>query len=507
MTNLVYSAQKQFQFCGNEYFLYLYRKIEIITIMNGIVGRKKEIDLLNRIVESGEPEFIAIYGRRRIGKTFLIKQFFNNKFTFYFSGSENSTMKMQLENFKLAFQDCFGTTIPTPESWSLSFEILKNAIRRIRKRGRKVIFIDEMPWLATMGSNFIQSFEYWWNTYASSNPDILLIVCGSSTSWMLNKIIKNRGGLHNRVTRQINLQPFSLSECEEYAAKQKIKSDRGQILDYYMILGGVPYYWKQLDKSKGLPQNIDNLFFGYNATLKGEFAEIYSSLFRNSEKYISLIIALGEKRTGLSREEIVDFSKLPDGGAITKMLEELEQCGFIRSYHGFRKKKRNKIYQLIDLFSLFYLIFIRNKNSNDKNYWTNNFGTPTHNTWRGYAFEQVCLLHIPQIKHKLGIAGVTTNYSSWRNSDGEAGQITQIDLVIDRNDRVINLCEIKYSKGEYVITKEYSDTLRKRYATFVNESKTRKTVHTTMITTYGVKHNTYWGNIQSEVTLDNLFEF
>ena len=473
--------------------------------MNEIVGRKKEIELLQRIFESEEPEFVALYGRRRVGKTFLIKQFFKNKFTFYFSGSENSTMKMQLENFKNAFQNYFKIEIPVPENWTAAFEMLKRVISRSRKRGRKVIFIDEMPWLATMGSNFIQAFEYWWNTYASSNPDILLIVCGSSTSWMLNKIIKNRGGLHNRVTRQILLQPFSLKECEEFSVKQKMKLDRTQILDYYMILGGVPYYWKQLDKSKGVPQNVDNLYFNEGASLKGEFTEIYNSLFRNSEKYILLVIALGEKRMGLSREEIVDFSKLPDGGAITKMLEELEQCGFIRSYYGFGKKQRNKIFQLIDLFSLFYLNFIYNKNNNDENYWTNNFRTPTHNTWRGYAFEQVCLWHIPQIKHKLGISGVTTTYSTWRSNDSE--KPAQIDLVINRNDRVINLCEMKYSKDEYVITKEYNNVLRSRYAQFTDQTKTRKTVHTTMVTTYGVKRNMYWGNIQSEIKTNDLFAF
>ena len=475
--------------------------------MNEIVGRKREIELLQRIVESGEHEFVAVYGRRRVGKTFLIKQFFNNKFTFYFSGSENSTMKTQLENFKIAFQIYFNMIIPTPENWTIAFEMLRKEIIRSKKRGRKVIFIDEMPWLATMGSNFIQTFEYWWNTYASSNPDILLVVCGSSTSWMLNKIIKNRGGLHHRVTRQISLQPFSLKECEDLAKKQKMKFDKSQILDYYMVIGGVPHYWKQLDKAKGLPQNIDNLIFNNGATLKNEFTEIYNSLFRNSEKYILLIIAIGKKRMGLTREEIVNSSNLPDGGAITKMLEELEQCGFVRSYYAFGKKRHNKIYQLIDLYSLFYLNFIHNKINIDENFWTNNFRAPTINTWRGYAFEQVCLLHIPQIKHKLGISGVSTNYSSWRNTDLETKQTTQIDLVIDRNDQVINLCEMKYSKDEYVITKEYNDTLRKRYAIFTDETKTRKTVHTTMITTFGIKHNMYWGNIQSEVKMDDLYVF
>ena len=473
--------------------------------MNKIVGRKKEIKLLQSVVESGEPEFVAVYGRRRVGKTFLIKELFNNKFTFYFSGSENATMKTQLENFQFAFQNYFNMIIPAPKNWTVAFEMLRKEISRSRKRGRKVIFIDEMPWIASMGSNFIQAFEYWWNTYGSSNPDILLIVCCSSTAWMLDNIIKNRGGLHNRVTRQISLQPFSLKECEEYATKQKLLFDRIQILDYYMIIGGVPYYWQQLDKSNDLPQNIDNMFFTGVSALKDEFAKIFNSLFKHSEKYIKLVITLGEKRMGLTREEIVDGSNLADGGSVTKMLEELEQCGFIRSYYAFGKKQRDKIFQLIDLFSLFYLNFIHNKNNNDEHFWTNNFRTAKHNNWRGYAFEQVCLLHIPQIKNKLGISGVSTNYSSWRNRDENKKNTVQIDLVIDRNDRIINLCEMKYSKDEYTITKEYNELLRKRHALFTDETKTRKTVHTTMITTCGVKHNTYLGYIQSEVNLDDLF--
>jgi hypothetical protein len=228
---------------------------------------------------------------------------------------------------------------------------------------------------------------------------------------------------------------------------------------------------------------------------------MFNSLFKHSEKYITLVITLGEKRMGLTREEIVDLSNLSDGGSITRTLEELEQCGFIRSYYSFGKKQRDRIFQLIDLFSLFYLNFIQGKKNNDEQYWTNNFNTSKHNTWRGYAFEQTCLWHIPQIKHKLGISGVSTNYSSWRSIENSA----QIDLVIDRNDHIINLCEMKYSKDEYTITKEYNDILRKRYALFTDETKTRKTVHTTMITTFGVKHNMYWGNIQSEVILDDLF--
>jgi hypothetical protein len=471
--------------------------------MDTLVGRISERELLQRVFESGSPEFLAVYGRRRVGKTFLIKQFFQNAFTFYFSGVENSSKKMQLENFKIAYQNYFKTFVSTPKSWTVAFEMLRQAIGKQKKKGRKVIFIDELPWLATNGSGFFQAFEYWWNTYASSNPDILLIVCGSSTSWIINKIIKNRGGLHNRVTRQIHLEPFSLAECEAFVQNQKMPLDRKQIVDYYTVIGGIPYYWKQLDKSKGLPQNVDNLFFKKNAVLQDEFEKIFDSLFKHSEKYIVLVKALGEKRKGLRREEILLHSELADGGSVSRMLGELEQCGFICSYYGFGKKTKGKLYQLVDMFSLFHLNFIQRKAITDENYWTNNLNTPANNTWRGYAFEQLCLMHTPQIRRKLGISGVTTYTSSWRSRDSELG--AQIDLVIDRNDRIINLCEMKYASEEFVIDKKYDENLRNKRGAFRNETKTRKTLHTTLISTYGVKHNEYWGNIQSEVTMDDLF--
>jgi hypothetical protein len=471
--------------------------------MNTLLGRRYERELLQRIYESESPEFLAVYGRRRVGKTFLIRHFFQNKFTFYFSGVENSSTKKQLENFKVACQNYFKTEVSIPENWTLAFEMLRQKISHLKRKDRKVIFIDEMPWLAINGSGFIQAFEYWWNTYASANAEILLIVCGSSTSWMLNKIIRNRGGLHNRVTRQILLEPFTLAECEEFTKSQKMRLDRKQIVDYYTIIGGVPYYWKQLDRTKGLPQNIDNLFFKRSSVLHDEFEKIYNSLFKHSEKYIALVQALGEKRSGLTREEIVKHTKFADGGSITRMLEELEQCGFVRSYAAFEKKQKDKIFQLIDFFSLFHLNFIKNKKITDENFWTNNLNTPANNTWRGYAFEQVCLAHTAQIRRKLGISGVTTYTFSWRSRDSELG--AQIDLVIDRNDRVINLCEMKYADNEYIITKDYDRNLREKRGAFMREMKTRKTVHTTLITTYGVRHNEYWGNLQSEATMDDLF--
>jgi AAA+ ATPase superfamily predicted ATPase len=473
--------------------------------MKTIIGRDREQQLLVQYLDSNKAEFLVVYGRRRIGKTFLIREFFKNNFAFYFSGVENSTKETQLENFNIAINKyCNANTyFPPVENWSRAFEQLGMLLDQSKAKERKVVFIDELPWLDTPVSGFIPAFEYWWNTYASARKEIFLVVCGSATSWITNKLIKNRGGLHNRVTRQMPLEPFSLAECEQYSKEKKLALDRKSIADYYMIIGGVPYYWEQIDKSLGLPENIDNLFFKRGATLRDEFEKIFNSLFKQSQHHISIVNFIGKKRMGMTRKEILRGAKMANGGSLTRLLEELEQCGFIRSYGGFSKKTKERLYQLVDYFSLFYLNFIANSEITDKSYWTNNLNTPKHNTWRGYAFEQICLDHASQIRQKLGISGVVTYSSSWRSRDRDFG--AQIDLVIDRSDRVINLCEIKYATDEFVITKSVNDNLRKKRAAFMRQTKTRKTVHTTFITTYGVKRNAYWNNIHSEVVMNDLF--
>ena len=472
--------------------------------MNAIIGRNREKELLTKYLDSDKAEFVIIYGRRRVGKTFLIREFFDNKFDFYFSGVENSTKKEQLENFNIAVNKHANTFFPEVKSWNRAFDQLRQMLENKKKKGKKIVFIDELPWLDTKGSKFLSAFEYWWNTWASAQKDLFLIGCGSATSWIIKHIIKDKGGLHNRVTRQMSISPFTLAECKEYSKQKKLALDNQTIAEYYMIIGGVAFYWEQIDKTMGLPQNIDEMFFKKDSLLHGEFKQIYKSLFTNSENYIKIITTLSKKRMGLSRSDISDLSGVPNGGNLTKILEELDQCGFIRAYNAFGKKTKDKLYQLVDFFSLFYLTFI--ENNTDENFWTNNFDSSLVTNWQGYSFEQICLWHIPQIKQKLGIAGVSTTYSSWRLIDEETKKLTaQIDLVIDRNDRIINICEMKYSDNEYTITKEYNEKLRQRKAIFKDNIKTSKTVHTTMVTTYGVKRNTYWNNIQSEVTLSDLF--
>ena len=472
--------------------------------MKTIIGRKAEITKLTEYAESGKAELLAVYGRRRVGKTFLIKRFFNDHFTFYFSGAENANKQQQLFNFTTALNKHSGIENPIVDDWQSAFVQLEQYLRAVKTKGRKVIFIDELPWLDNAKSGFLSAFEYFWNTYASAQKDILLIICGSATSWIMNKVIKNRGGLHNRVTRQMRIDPFTLSETEEFLKSKKIIMTRFQIAECYMVLGGIPYYLEQLEKSLSLSQNIDHLFFKKNATLREEYSKLYASLFKSPEKHIKIVEVLAKKRKGLTRDEIAKASKISNGGGLTTILEELELCGFIEINPNFTNKKKLQLYQLVDFYSLFYLNFIKDKRGTDSNFWSTIINTTAHKAWTGYSFELLCQTHLSQIKRALEISGVISYTSGWRSRDTEDG--AQIDLLIDRNDQVINLCEMKYARKEFVITKDYDKNLRNKRGVFIEETRTKKAVHITLITTYGAKHNAYFmGTVQNEVLLDDLF--
>ena len=472
--------------------------------MRDIIGRKTEINRLTEYLKSEKAELLAVYGRRRVGKTFLIKRFFNEKFVFYLSGAENANKKQQLFNFTAALNKYSGKDNPVVNDWQKAFVQLEKYLRGIRSKGRKVIFIDEAPWLDNAKSGFLSAFEYFWNTFASSQKDIFLVICGSATSWILNHIIRNRGGLHNRVTCQMLLEPFTLNETEQFLKSKKIALSRMQIAECYMILGGIPYYLEQLEKPCSLSQNIDNLFFKKNAPLRDEYAKLYASLFKSPKKYIQVIEVLAKKRKGLTRDEIVRYSTISNGGGLTAILEELELCGFISINNNFSTKKNLQLYQLTDFYSMFYLSFIKDKRGTNSDYWSSLIDTGIHKAWTGYSFEVLCRTHIAQIKRALNIGGVVSYTSGWRSKETANG--VQIDLLIDRNDRIINLCEIKFSNKSFVITKSYDENLRAKRSVFIDETGTRKSVHITMITTYGVKHNEYRNNIQSEVQLDGLFD-
>lgn len=391
-----------------------------------------------------------------------------------------------------------------PANWFEAFQQLIAFLEKSKNK-KKIIFIDELPWMDTSKSDCINALEHFWNHWASARKDIKLIVCGSAASWMLKKIIRNKGGLHNRVTQKIKLLPFTLAETEQYLQSKNLKWNRYQIAEAYMVMGGIPYYLNGIKKGKSAAQCIDKLCFNESGLLYDEFNNLYASLFRNSANYISVVEALSKKAMGLTREQIVAASKLANGGGLSKVLDELEESGFIRKYLPFKNKLKHSVYQLTDFYTLFYFNFIKNKKTATPNYWETSIDSQRHRAWAGYAFEQVCQAHVHQIKKALGISGVHVNVVSWRSSNAENN--TQVDLIIDRNDQVINLCEIKFSINQFTIDKKYAAALRNRIDVFKRESKTNKAVFLTMLTTYGIKENIWSsGLVQNDLSMDCLFE-
>lgn len=474
-------------------------------IMSGIVGRRAELEQLSEYTGSGMPEFIAVYGRRRVGKTFLIRAAFRNRFTFQLTGLANAGMSRQLLNFHHALHKAFPQEeLPVPEDWFSAFQQLIACLEN-KKGARKVLFLDELPWMDTPRSSFISALEHFWNSWASAREDIVLIVCGSSASWMLGKLIRNRGGLHNRVTRRMKVQPFSLYECEAFLKSKNIHLSRYQVIETYMVTGGIPYYLNALKPGLSAAQNTDRLCFSESGLLRDEFDTLFASLFRFPDNHHAVCEALSRKARGLTRDELIAASGLPNGGGTTKVLDELEASGFIRRYLPFDKKRKHSLYQLSDFYTLFYYKFIFNRKISREHYWQQQIDTPAHRAWSGYAFEQVCLAHVPQIKKALGISGVYTEEASWRSSGKTKG--AQVDLLIDRRDQVISLCEMKFSINPFTIDKKYAAELRDKIGVFRSETGTRKAVFLTMLTTYGIRPNEHSaGLVQSSLTMDCLFE-
>ena len=470
--------------------------------MNTIIGRKAEIRSLEDHYSSGRPEFIIIYGRRRVGKTFLVKELFEDKFSFYFTGSIGVRNEINLTNFDKTIENYGGAAAGPSKNWYDAFSKLRSLLS-IDKGVRKVVFLDEMPWLAAHKSGFLAAFDYFWNSWASSNPDIMLLGCGSATAWISRNIFQNRGGLHNRITGRIYLSPFTIGECEEFFKSRSFIITRYQLAECYMIFGGIPYYLDLFERNMSFSQNVDNLCFSSQALLKNEFNELFFSLFKNPNRHIDIVCALSAKHKGMTFQEISKHGNLQANGHLSLALMELEQSGFIENYNDFTRKKKDSYYYLKDPFTLFYLEFMRGNNSKDEYYWTNNIDEGKHRAWTGYAFEQLCRLHLQQIKRKLGIQGVSTSSAAWRSNGAVPG--AQIDLVISRKDGVINLCEIKYTKHSFEIKKKYAEELEQKKAAFLMETHTRGAIHITMITTFGVARKGYFSVAQSEVTLDDLF--
>ena len=464
------------------------------------IGRETEVANLQKYYDSKESEFVVIYGRRRVGKTFLVKEFFDDKYDFKVTGLYKQQKKVQLKNFSLALKEYGLSLRNTPKDWLEAFSALKQLLTSINAGNRKkVVFIDELPWLDTPKSDFLAAFESFWNGWGN----LMLIVCGSATTWIAKNLLEDVGGLFNRAARRLYLMPFTLNETERYLKSRGFQWSRYDIIQTYMIMGGIPYYLKLLDGTVSLSANIDNIFFKKKGPLWNEFAILYETLFGRSELYLKIINTLASKKSGLTQSEIAAGANVPQNGAFTKALKDLVRCDFIRAFNCFGKKSNDITYQLSDYYTLFYFRFIKEQLNPDEHYWTLTLDNPSRAPWAGYSFEQVCKDHLYQIRRALGISGVLTSSSSWKGQ--YEGNGAQIDLVIERRDRVIDICEAKYSIDEFIIDKEYEARLRNKLSVFKAATNTKSAVQLVMITTFGVKQNLHSGIVSANVTMDHLF--
>lgn len=476
-----------------------------------MVGRKREIKELNRLYDHNQAELAAIYGRRRVGKTYLVDETFAGRITFRHAGlspaDENARglLKLQLEHFYNSLVLHGMEETEKPKSWMEAFLLLEKFLQKIDDGARQLVFLDELPWLDTARSGFIRAFEGFWNTWGCHRKNLMVIVCGNANSWIQDKLINNHGGLYNCVTYEMKLSPFTLSECEEFYESSHVRLSRYDIVQSYMIFGGIPYYMGYVNGELSLAQNIDHLFFARNAALRDEYDRLFASVFVNPGALKSIVQLLYTRNAGFTRREITEKLGITDGGRLSCNLNALIASDFIVKYVPFGLNKREEHYKLIDPFCIFYLHFINGQRRVNEKFWQQNVTSAPVTIWRGFAFENVCFNHVHQIKRALGISGVISAHSAWSKKSGdEAG--TQIDLLISRNDNVINMCEMKYYGGKFSVDKNYYAVILRRQEILAEEVSRKAAIRSTLITTFGLLHNEYSGVFTNVITLDDLFE-
>lgn len=471
--------------------------------MKNIIGRLEEKELLSEALHSNKSELIAVYGRRRIGKTFLIRSFYKHQLVFETTGLYRANTKEQLKQFSATLhRKSRSQKTEEPANWMAAFLQLQHYLDKLNNtRQKKVIFLDEFPWMATARSMFLPAFEHFWNNYCSRRQDLIVVICGSAASYMIQKIVKNKGGLHNRITRHIRLMPFTLYETAAFLKARGINYTYYDITQLYLCIGGVPHYLDQIQKGKSVAQNIDKLCFSKDGLLRIEFEQLYASLFENSRKHVAMIKTLSRVKKGVTRQELLKSSDAKSGGEFSKHLEELIESGFVSEYQYYGNKRNQSLFRLSDEYSLFYLKFIEKNLNSGAGTWQRLHKSPGFAAWSGFSFETVCLKHYRQIKNALGIAGIYTRQSSWFNNE------TQVDLLIDRDDNVINLCEMKFYNTTYTISKDYYQKLKAKVSAVQTNIAKRKNVFLVLITTFGIKENEYSSElVEHSITINALFD-
>ncbi|OGT46873.1 MAG: AAA family ATPase [Gammaproteobacteria bacterium RIFCSPHIGHO2_12_FULL_38_11] len=486
---------------------------------NILVGREKEISTLQDVLNSTQAEFVAVYGRRRVGKTFLIKQFFKQEKVFFEqTGLHKGTLKEQLHLFSESLGKAFyqGAKMSIPKSWMEALKQLSAAMDTIPKEKRIILFFDELPWLSTPRSGFLKAFEHYWNTDWCFRQKLILIVCGSAASWMIEKLIYAKGGLHNRITVTIPLRPFTLKETAAYLSSVDNKLSQQHILQLYMVTGGVAHYLRAVKKGLSATQNIDRLCFQYGGLLLDEFDKLFRSLYEDADTYIKIVRVIAKNTGGISREKLISsLRKISSGGTLNNKIKSLEEAGFISTFIPLGHAKRGVHYRVIDEYVLFYLAWIEpfRKNTrgdipSDGHHWLNQARTPAYYAWAGYAFEAVCFKHIGQIKTALGLERISCGYGDWRYSPiSSDDQGTQIDLLFDRDDDCVTICEIKNTDKPFFVTKDYVKNLESKRRVYVNQTRTSKLIFMALISNKGAIENDYYKKIFSScVTAEDLFK-
>lgn len=471
-----------------------------------LVGRKEEREILLKALHSDKAEMVAIIGRRRVGKTFLVNSVYEKHIVFQQTGVRKATAEQQLRTFTNTLEILSGKSVDTPKDWLDAFFQLRIHLEPLlAKKKKAVLFFDELSWLATPESGFLDFLGHFWNDWAV-RQNVVVVLCGSVSSWIIRKVINDKGGLHNRVTRYIHLQPFTLAEAEAFLQSRNIRLTRYQVVQLYMAMGGIPLYLEAVEPGQSAAQNVDRICFSDSGLLKDEFSRLYPALFEDAHYHIEVVRALAKKRKGLSRSEIIAQSQLPNGGGATRILEELVQSDFIMAYQPFGKKKKDKLYRLVDAYSLFYLQFMEQTTYGGQGAWIQLSQTQAYKVWSGYAFEGICMQHLTAIKKALGISAVYTTTFSYLQRATEEDKGLQVDMLMERADQIIHLFEIKFHNTEFVLSKDYAERLQACMQAFQRLSKTRKQVFLTFITTFGLKANKYSISLVNQsLTLDDLF--
>ena len=459
---------------------------------------------------------LVVYGRRRTGKTFLVREYFDDCFAFKHTAVSPMELKdrdndgellyrIQLNEFAASLRK-YGSKDETPISdWFEAFHRLEALLDKKRSKGKMVVFIDELPWLDTPRANFLSAFEHFWNDWGAGKHNLLLIVCGSATSWMLDNLINNKGGLYGRTNCEMHLHPFTLAETETYLHRMGVTLDRYDMVQTYMLTGGVAYYLSYFQPGLSLAENIDAIYFAENGFLQTEYDRLFTSLFADNAGYRRIVETLSENRYGLTREALAEKAGISLGGTLSNMLKALVKSDLVTIYWNFGESKRTQYYKLTDMFCLFYLGFVQRNPTNNRTYWYDNQNSPKLNSWRGRAFEDVCFVHQKEVKKALGISGVQAEVYPWHATAEGNAPGAQIDMLIDRADRVVNLCEMKFSQDDFAISKDYDERLRRKIVRLQEETGGKRNVQVTLVTTFGLKKNMYSSRVQRVVTLEGLF--